>query len=296
MNHVSRDRWLRGLKPWGFLALPLALYTAFIIYPVLYSTVIGFFSWDGLSPTKVFVGFENYTRFFSDGKMLIALKNNLLWMLFFVPIPMVIGFLLAYFLQKNTALNVALRTVFYVPMILAFTVMSIIWSWVYEPSRGVIAEFCRFIGATPPARSFLTNEATSIIAIVVVGIWHWIGFPLVLYLSAIKEIPEELFDAASIDGATNFQKVRYIVIPMVNHATQICISIGLVLSVKIFDLVFLMSGGYYKDDVLSTLVWKLFSQFKIGQASAVSVIQFLFAFILVVPYQRWQSRKGGLQY
>ncbi len=296
MKPVTGRRVLRALTPWAFLALPLALYVVFIVYPVVYSTLISFFSWDGLNPRKVFVGFENYARFFSDEKMLVALKNNVLWMLFFVPVPMALGFVLAYLLQRNSAINIALRTVFYVPMILAFSVMSIIWAWVYEPSRGVIAEACRFLGLVPPVRSFLTNASTSIIAIVCVGIWHWIGFPLVLYLSAIKEIPEELFDAAAIDGATTMQEVRFIVLPMVNHATQICISIGLVLSVKIFDLVFLMSGGYYKDDVLSTLVWKLFSQFKIGQSSAVSVIQFLFAFLLVVPYQRWQSRKGGIQF
>ena len=291
-----KRKMLSTLKPWAFLALPLALYAIFIVYPVLYSTVISFFSWDGLSPVKRFIGLENYLKFFSDSRMVVALSNNLLWMVFFVPIPIMVGFALAYFLQRNTAINIALRTIVYIPMILAFSVMSIIWGWVYEPNRGVIAEICRFVGMAAPASSLLTNPSTSILAIVLVGIWHWVGFPLVLYIAAIKEIPEELFDAAAIDGASNTQKIVYIIIPMVRHATTVCISIGIVLSVKIFDLIFLMSGGYYKDDVLSTLVWKLFSQLKIGSASAVSVIQFLFAFILVVPYQRWQSKKGGLQY
>jgi ABC-type sugar transport system permease subunit len=296
MKHANGPRSLKTLTPWAFLFLPLSLYVVFIVYPVFYSVFISFFSWDGLSPEKAFIGLGNYAAFFADAKMVVALRNNVLWMLFFVPIPILIGFALAYLLQRNSPGNIALRTVFYVPMILAFTVMSIIWAWVYEPSRGIIAEACRTFGIAPPARSFLTNPNTSIVAIVTVGIWHWVGFPLVLYTSAIKEIPAELFDAAAIDGASNWQKLRYIIVPMVNHATQICISIGLVLSVKIFDLVFLMSGGYYKDDVLSTLVWKLFSQFKIGPSSAVSVIQFLFAFLLVVPYQKWQSRKGGVQF
>lgn len=285
-----------NIKPWLFLAIPLTLYTIFIVYPVIYSTIISFFSWDGLSENKIFVGFDNYIEFFTNGRMLFALKNNLLWMIFFVPLPIIIGFFLAYLLQKNTFINIAFRTIIYIPMVLAFSVMSILWGWVYEPNRGIITEIFKFIGIAPLTRSLLTNNNTSIIAIVLVGIWHWIGFPLVLYISAIKEIPDELFDAAEIDGVSSFQKIRYIIIPMVRHATTVCISIGLVLSVKIFDLIFLMSGGYYKDDVLSTLVWKLFSQLKIGSASAVSVIQFVFAFILVVPYQKWQSKRGGLQY
>ncbi len=274
-----------AVRPWLFLFLPLLFYIVMIAYPIIYSIVMSFFSWDGFSDHIKFIGIQNYTSLVKNGQLITALKNNLLWMAFFVPLPMFLGFILAYGLRKTTLFSVITRTFFYLPMILSFTVMALIWGWVYDPDKGLIVEVLSFFKVTPPSQSLLTNNSTSIFAIIAVGIWHWVGFPLVLYISAIKDIPSELFEAAEIDGAGSIRQIFYIIIPLVKHASQICIAMGIVLSVKIFDLVFLMSGGYHENNVLSTLVWNLFSQFKIGSASAVSVVQFLFVIVIVVPYQ-----------
>jgi ABC-type sugar transport system permease subunit len=276
---------MKALTPWLFLFLPLCFYAVFVAYPIVFSLILSFFEWDGISSARRFIGVDNF-RFLFSGEMLpIALKNNSLWMLFFVPLPLIIGFFLALSLRQNTKLNVLLRSVFYLPMILSFTVMSIMWSWVYEPTRGVITQILEIFSIPAPERSILTRPDTSLIAIVIVGIWHWIGFPLVLYLAALKDIPKELFETAEIDGASWYQKIAYIVIPLVRHATLIAISIGVVLSVKVFDLVFLMAGGYYKNEVLSTLIWTLaFDHFRMGTASAVSIIQFFIVIFILVPY------------
>ena len=275
----------KRLTPWLFLAIPLAIYLLMVVYPIVYSAVLSFLRWDGFAAEKPFVGFENYRYLFSTRLLAIAVKNNVLWMLLFVPIPLVIGFLLALLLQQNTRTNVLFRSMFYLPMILSFTVMSIMWSWVYEPTRGVITQLLRALSIAPSEKSLLTRPETSLIAIAIVGIWHWIGFPLVLYVAALRDIPRELFETAEINGASRLQKIRYVVIPLVRHATLIAVSIGVVLSVKVFDLVFLMAGGYYKNEVMSILVWRMaFDQFRMGVASSVSIIQFVAVVILLIPY------------
>ena len=140
-----------------------------VVYPIVYSAVLSFLRWDGFAAEKPFVGFENYRYLFSTRLLAIAVKNNVLWMLLFVPIPLVIGFLLALVLQQNTRTNVLFRSMFYLPMILSFTVMSIMWSWVYEPTRGVITQLLRALSIAPSEKSLLTRPETSLIAIAIVG-------------------------------------------------------------------------------------------------------------------------------
>ena len=192
-----------------------------VVYPIIYSTVLSFAEWDGISAEKTFVWLNNFKYVFSDEFLPLALKNNAIWMSLFVPIPIIIGFFLALILEKNTKINIIFRSVFYLPMILSFTVMFIMWSWIYEPTRGVITQIFILLSLTPPTRSLLTRPDTSLMAIAIVGIWHWVGFPLVLYLAALKDIPRELFENADIEGATKIQVIRFVVIPLVRHASLI---------------------------------------------------------------------------
>jgi ABC-type sugar transport system permease subunit len=268
-----------------------------VVYPIIYSAVLSFVEWDGISKEKVFVWLNNFKYVFNDEFLPLAMKNNAIWMSLFVPIPVLIGFFLALILQKNSRINVIFRSIFYLPMILSFTVMFIMWSWIYEPTRGVITQLFLSLSLPPPTRSLLTRPDTSLIAIAIVGIWHWIGFPLVLYLAALKDIPKELFENADIEGATKTQVIRLVIIPLVRHASLVAIAIGIVLSLKVFDLVFLMAGGYYKNDVLSTLIWKLaFERYLVGPASAVAIIQFLIVGIILVPYLWINVTKRGVDF
>lgn len=283
--------------PLAFLALPLAIYVLMVVYPIVYSMILSFTRWDGFSPDRLFVGVQNYVFLFGRDLLPPALKNNLIWMALFVPIPIVVGFVLALVLERNSRPHILLRSMFYLPMILSFTVMAIMWNWVYQPTRGVITQALQLVGLPPLERSLLTRPDTSLLAIATVGVWHWVGFPLVLYLAALKDIPRELIETADIDGATWGQKLRHVVIPLVQHATLIGVSIGIVLSVRVFDLVFLMAGGYYKNEVLSTLIWKLaFNRYRVGTASAVSIIQFVIVVVILVPYISMNIKKREVDY
>ena len=288
----GRSTW-QTLAPWLLVAPPLIVYLAILAYPLLASVVLSFTEWSGLGKGPSFVGLGNYVELFSRGTIFPALKNNLIWLALSVPVPAVLGFALAYVLREQTRRNTIVRSLFYVPMILSNAVLALIWMNVYDPRHGLLREVLTFLHVAPPVRSFLTRPGTAIIAISIAGIWHWIGFPLVIYLAAIQDIPKELLEAAELDGATRLQRLRHIVVPLVRHATIIVVALGAILSMKVFDLVYLMTGGYYKNDVIGTLIWRVaFEQFKLGKASAIAVIQFLVIAILVIPYV-WFTRKHG---
>jgi ABC-type sugar transport system permease subunit len=294
---MSRLRRMLGTsRPWHFLSIPLAVYAIMTLYPLVYSMFLSFTQWSGMGGSPEFVGLANYRYLLSRGSLALALENNLIWMLFFVPIPTGIGFLLAYALRENTKLNIFFRSVFYLPMVLSFAVMAIMWTWVYEPTRGLLQALLTATHLPTPSESFLTNPDTALIAMSIVGIWHWVGFSMILYLAAIQDIPRNVLEAARLDGITWFRNITSIILPLVRHATIIVVSIGLILSVKVFDLIYIMSGGYYKNDVLATLVWRYaFDRHRVGRAAAVAVVQFAIIAAVVVPYVLYQKRRGEIE-
>ncbi len=283
-------------RPWLFLCIPLALYAIMTVYPLVYSMLLSFTKWSGMGKSPQFVGLANYRYLLTQGSLALALKNNLIWMVLFIPIPTGIGFLLAYALRENTRINVFLRSMFYLPMVLSFAVMAIMWTWVYEPTRGLLQVVLTLLHLPTPSGSFLTNPDTAMIAMSVVGAWHWIGFSMILYIAAIQDIPGDVLEAARLDGVTWLRNITSIILPLVRHATVVAVSIGLVLSVKVFDLIYIMSSGYYKSDVLATLVWRYaFTHHSIGRAAAVAVVQFAIIAVLVIPYLLLQRRRGELE-
>jgi ABC-type sugar transport system permease subunit len=293
---MSRDLLKQRILPWLFLALPLAVYLLVFAYPLVASVFLSLTEWSGMGKPPAFVGFKNYTYLFTTGWVTLAIKNNLLWLALFVPCPTILGFVLAYVLSANTKLNVVLRGMFYIPMIISNAVMAVMWLHVYAPQHGLLSEALRLVGLPQLTRSFLTNPDTTIVAVAIVGVWHWIGFPLVIYLAAIQDIPQDLIEAADLDGASLLYKTFHIVIPFVRHATTVVVALGTILSMKVFDLIYIMTGGYYKNDVLGTYIWRLaFDQYQLGRASAVAVVETVIIAAVVIPYISWQFRSGEIE-
>ncbi len=291
---VLNWRVRQAILPWAFLSLPLAGYCLMVAYPIVRSVQISLTSWNGFSAAKQWVGISNYRALFGSPEFANALHNNATWVALFVLVPVATGFLLALRLERNTRLNIALRAVFYAPMAVSFAVLAVTWSWVYEPTQGLITQVLRLLHVAPPVQSLLTNERTAVFAIATVAIWQWLGFPMMVYISAIKAIPTELYEAAEIDGASYVQQVRYITIPQVRNSTIVIVCIAAIMALRIFDLVYMMTQGYAKTDVLSILMWRLsFEFFQVGKGAAVAVTQFLIVVCLVVPllYYQFMARR-----
>lgn len=286
----------QALIPWLFLFLPLVVYLTIIAYPLVASIVLSFTEWSGMGPAPRYIGLKNYAFLISTSSILTAIKNNLIWMALCVPFPALIGFTLAYILRNNSRINILFRSLFYIPMVISNAVMAIMWLHVYAPRHGLIAAFLDIFSLPQFSKSFLTDPNSAIVAISIIGIWHSIGFPLILYLAAIQDIPQDLIETADLEGASTWCKIFNIIIPFVRHATVIVVALGTILAMKVFDLIYLMTGGYYKNDVMGTYLWRLaFGHYQMGRASAVAVIQFLMVSAIVIPYLKWQYRTGEIE-
>jgi len=273
----------------------LFIYLLFLVYPMLSSLYISFTDWDRISPEKNFVGLENYRNLlFEDQVARIALRNNVIWMIFTVLIPTVLGLLLAVALNQAIAGKTFFRSVFYAPGVLPLVAVGLIWGWLYNPSFGFVNESLRAIGLDSMATSWLGNQQTALGATIVTGIWQRTGLPMLLYLAGLQAIPGEQYDAARIDGANRFQTFRYITLPWLRETHIIVLALSVIEAVKVFDLIYTMTNGGpgRSTQVLATWMYaNTFQFFNGGYGSAIAWVIAAISIAFAIPYIRTMARR-----
>lgn len=276
------------LTPWLFLTVPLIIYFVWVIGPMFYTFYLSLTNWDGLS-TMDFIGVRNYRRLFTDPVFFTSLKNNLKWILSFISIPVVSGLTLAMALNRAIPGERLFKAVFYAPMVLSFVVCGLIWSWMYHPASGLINSFFRLIGMGSLARAWLSDQRLVSWAIIAVAIWRQVGYVMVLYLAGLKSVDPELVDASKVDGAGPWQSFRHVVLPQLAPITVIVITISIIDSLRVFDLVSIMTRGgpYNSSSVLANLMYiQAFNNYKMGYGASISVVLFLLSMVFIGIYLR----------
>lgn len=282
---------------WGrywFLLPALAIYVVFMIYPMIDSFIVSLYQWDGLSPEWTFIGLTNYIEFFKDTVSLLVFKNTLIWTGFSLLVPVSLGLVLAVALNKAIPGRIAFRSIFYSPAILPLVSVGIIWAWIYNPMFGAVNEFLTLIGLPSLTHGWLAEPQTALYSVIVTAIWQSAGFPMLLFLAGLQGIPKELYEAAEIDGAGKFQCFGYITIPSLRETFIIVISLIVFNSLKVFDLVYIMTWGGpgYTTQVLGT--WMYFNTFlyhHAGYGLAIAWIMTFIALLITFPYIRIMSRR-----
>lgn len=282
------------LGRYWFLLPALAIYVMFMIYPMIDSFIVSLYRWDGLSPNWTFIGLTNYIEFFKDTVSLLVFKNTLIWTGFSLLVPVSLGLVLAVALNKAMPGRIAFRSIFYSPAILPLVSVGIIWAWIYNPMFGAVNEFLTLIGLPSLTHGWLAEPQTALYSVIVTVIWQSAGFPMLLFLAGLQGIPKELYEAAEIDGAGKFQCFGYITIPSLRETFIIVISLIVFNSLKVFDLVYIMTWGGpgYTTQVLGT--WMYFNTFlyhHAGYGSAIAWIMTFIALLITFPYIRIMSRR-----
>ncbi|MGQ9622994.1 MAG: carbohydrate ABC transporter permease [Candidatus Caldatribacteriaceae bacterium] len=284
----------RFLSRYWLLFPALLLYVVFLFYPMLFSLVVSLYDWDGLSPTKIFVGLSNYRRFFSDPTSLLVVKNNAIWTISTLSVPMVVGLILAVALNSNIKARVLFRSIFYSPAVLPLVAVGIVWSWIYNPMFGVMNSFLKTVGLNALLRNWLADPKLALYSVILTGIWQGTGFPMLLFLAGLQGIPRELYEAGSIDGADGWQAFWYITLPSLRETFVVVVSLLTVNSLRVFDLIYVMTwGGPGKaTQVMST--WMYFNTFvyhRAGFGSAIAWIMTAASLFIVYPYIKVMSRR-----
>src|ERR1700693_730760 len=197
----ASDDHLRFL-PWLFLAPALAIYSVAVVYPMVYSSYLSLFRWDGVAPTKVFVGLENYGILLTQNDVFwIALRNNAIWLVAALLLPTSIGLGLAILLNSKFRGSHIFRSVFYFPSVLSLAVVGLIWTWIYHPDLGLLNQVLTAMGLKALTRNWLSDPDIALYPVIIAATWNAVGLPMLLYLAGLQTIPEELHEAAKVEGA-----------------------------------------------------------------------------------------------
>jgi ABC-type sugar transport system permease subunit len=274
-------------SPWAFLLPGLVVYAVFLVWPALRSIWISFTDWDGFSPTQNFIGLDNYAQLLRDPVVAQAFRNNIIWTVVIIVVPVVLGLTLAVLLDRSLRIAPVLRTLFYMPAVLPLVSVAAIWTWMYNPTEGSVNAILEAIGLGSLQQGWLGQDSTAFGAILVAGIWVRTGFPMLLYLAALQGIPKELYEAAISDGASPWQQFRHVTLPGLRTTNLVVIALSLIESFKVFDLIFVMTNGGpgNSTQVLGTWMFaNVFQYFNAGYGTAIAVVITVIALLVGIPY------------
>ncbi len=324
MRTLSRDRLLSIL-----LITPSVIAIAVFVYGFIgYTGVASVSKWDSLTPDYTFVGLRNYARLFTIDRFLSDLRNTVTFTLFFLLACLVVGLVLALLLDQRVKGEAIFRSIFLFPMAISFIVTGVAWRWLLNPgtiqtgSSGINLLFEKvgldFLRAgwftdptiwhIPPASGFgqflasiglggLANRHVGIsyamLSVVLAATWQMSGYTMAMYLAGLRAIPDELREAARVDGASEFQILRRILLPMLQPITLSAVIVLGHISLKIFDLVVSMTGPgpAFATDVPAFFMWDTtFRGNNFAQGAAIAILLLLVVAVLVVPYLRYSTR------
>ncbi|TXC82203.1 sugar ABC transporter permease [Metabacillus litoralis] len=255
----------------GFL-----LYSIFFIYPTFNALFYSFTNWDGLTPDFNFVGVQTYINIFTNDSIFAkAMTNNIKFMLFVVIFQTLFSLIFAMFLVKNSKRNVFLRALYFFPTILSSVSVAFIWSFVYDPSLGMLNNFLEKLSLGMLTQNWLGDQNIAIFSIAVVQVWFHTGQMLIVFIAGLQNIPEDLYEVAKIEGANRWQKFRNVTWPLLAPSATIVVAYTTIQSFKAFDLIYTMTRGgpNYSTEILATLIYSTaFRSFEFGYASAESVV------------------------
>ncbi|HZB56670.1 MAG TPA: sugar ABC transporter permease [Reyranella sp.] len=274
-----------------FLPPALLLYTLFVILPIGEAGFYSAFSWNGFGSPTNWVGFDNYRYVFENRAFGLALRNNVLIIVVSLLIQLPLALALAIALSERFRGAVALRMLFFLPYVLAEIATGLIFSFVYDGNYGLLASIWRLFGAEAP--HLLASPQTSMLAILIVIVWKYFGFHMMLYIAALQGIDRSLIEAARIDGASRYELLRYVVIPLLAPTIRLSVFFSVVGSLQLFDLVMPLTRGGPADSS-NTLVSFLYNfgvmRMRVGFGSAVGVILFCICVTFAFTYKRWMMR------
>lgn len=269
----------------------LIVFLVFMIFPLIFGFIISFFNWNILG-TPSFIGFDNYVTLFKDAKFYSSLWHTLEFVLMTTPTLLVLGFAMALAVTGKSPLKGLMENVFFVPYIFSMTVVSTLWAWIMQKDFGIFNQFISAMGGAP--LGWLTNEKMAMWSVALTTLWWTAGFNMVLFSAAIKQIPQEIYESAQIDGASWWQVVRRITIPLVSSTTVLCLILQVIASFNVFGQVYVMTGGgpYGTTRVLVQYIYETgFKYFKMGYSAAMSYILFLVILVISVVQYLLLGRK-----
>ena len=269
--------------PYLFLLPAIAFLSLTSFLPIFQAIYLSFTNYDFIGNPN-FIGWENYTKLWSDRTFWKVMNNTLIYLIFVVPSLVILSLVLAILVNQKLRSIKFFRAVYYFPVIVSVVVAGIAWKWVYA-ENGILNYFLSIIAWQPVKITWLTNPQTAIFAIMAVVIWRGIGYYMVIYLAGLQAIPADLYEAAAIDGSDGWQKHFDITIPLMQPYIILVSIISSISAMKIFEEVYIMSQGGPANSTKTVVYYlydKGFTSLEMGYASAIGVFLFLIIFVISI--------------
>jgi glucose/mannose transport system permease protein len=306
MSHSRRERWIAFL-----MVLPSIILIAIFVYGfIAWTGVVSFSKWDGVQPNYEGNGLANYRQLFSQEggvsarRFNIDLWNTLFFTVFFLIVCVALGLLLAILLDQKVKGEGLFRTIYLFPMALSFVVTGVVWQWIFAPGtesrlRGVNALF-HAVGLDALRWKWYTDTSSigpfhvALIPVIIAASWQMIGYCMAMYLAGLRGVPEELREAARVDGASEIGIYRHIILPILRPITLSALIVLGHISLKIFDLVYTMTGkgpGFVTDVPGIFMFETTFQGNHYAQGATISMIMLLMVALVIVPYLIFSLRR-----
>jgi len=293
---TARKRRGKGIAEFLVFTLPLLIFLLILYGTLLWNFYVSMSNWVSTASDDTFTGLKWYQYLFRQGRFWVDVQNNLKWLILGVVPTTVLAIFLAYLLELAPIRGVEsyVRTLILYPVAMSFVVTGTIWSWMYQPERGVFNTILRSIGIDSPL-TFTNNPEQATYWLILIFIWQYLGFAVIIIQSSFRTTElQEMIEAATVDGASKLRILFSVIIPNIRAGLLVLVSLLLINSLKVFDIVWIVTrnGPGIATDVLATnMIVTSYDQRLFSAGAAIGVIIFLIAFILVIPYTIYALKK-----
>ncbi|MEI6875848.1 MAG: sugar ABC transporter permease [Spirochaetota bacterium] len=267
----------------------------FYYYPIAYSGYLSFLDWNLMNPVKKFIGMLNYKNVFGDAEFIITVKNSVRFMLGTTAASIVLGLLLAVLLDTKTKAGNFFRSIYFLPYIISWVSVSLLWRWIFDKDWGLLNTVLKFLHL--PGPGWLGDPKIALYSLMIVMVWKVVGYNMVICLAGLRNIPEDYYEAAQLDGASRIQCFRFITLPLLSPTLLFLLVTSMIESFTAFAVVKVMTGGGPINST-STFVYYVyeiaFEYFRFGKASAAAII--FFVMILIITALQFIGLRNRIHY
>jgi ABC-type sugar transport system permease subunit len=295
-NAQKRRRERASVVEFLVFTLPLLLFLIILYGTLFWNIYVSMANWVSTAANYSFTGFKWYSYLFHQGRFWIDVQNNLKWLILGVVPTMVAAILLAYLLELAPfpGLESYVRTLILYPVAMSFVVTGTIWSWMYQPEKGVFNTMLGSLGINSPF-AYVNDPLTATYWLILIFVWQYLGFSVIIIQSSLRTSElQEMVEAATVDGASKMRILLSIIIPNIRSGILVLISLLLISTLKVFDIVWIVTRGGpgVATDVLATnMIVTAYDQRLASAGAAIGVIIFLIAFIIIIPYTIYALKK-----
>ncbi len=274
-------------EKWGyayaFIAPIVILFGLFRVYPSIETLIFSFFDVNIISKTYTPVGLANFARLLDDSSFMLAMKNTLLYAVYIVVVSTVIGMVLASIFNSKMKGAGVFKAVYFAPFITSTVAAAVVWGYLYDPKFGLFNMILRLLSLPP--RGWIASSEDALMSIIIFSIWKTVGYNMVLFIAGLQNISKDFYEAATIDGAGPITKFFRITVPLLAPTTIFVVMYNTILSLKVFDQVFVLTSGGPADasTVIVLQIYKqAFENYQFGYAAAMAFILFIIIIILTI--------------